>query len=79
MNEAIIQTAEFYRECTPKFKYNELPPNIPIIKLSNYYSKIQENQQTIQLLLYSLFNHTKEVIKKKKNLFFIFIYFRLII
>lgn len=48
--------------------HDNVPPKIPIAEVNRYYIKIEENQQKIEVLLFSLFNQSEEV---NHNVFFL--------
>lgn len=51
----------FYTECKQSDK---LPPTIPVMDMSKFFSSINENQNKLNMILSSVFNRSQEVPQK---------------
>uniref|UniRef100_A0A915EEW1 Protein tweety homolog n=1 Tax=Ditylenchus dipsaci TaxID=166011 RepID=A0A915EEW1_9BILA len=61
INQEVIQTFHFYKDCVPKPSHDNVPPKIPVSQINNFYSTLEANQQKLEGLLFTLFNRSEEV------------------
>ncbi|TMS36946.1 hypothetical protein L596_003994 [Steinernema carpocapsae] len=61
LNPEMIETIKFYRKCNPKPTHDNLPSAIPIVQINDKLLAVQSNENKLDALLGSLFNHTADV------------------